>query len=125
MKTKLTLSIIGIINILQALGYTIFAETASSIMFNTGEEAQQLAVLFQYAVTPAFLMIGLMQFLSRNLSIPDAKNILLAVIIAYLPLFFAFYTMTNSPLTNMGIQDFVIDIIMFSLVVFTYFKPKQ
>ena len=42
MKTKLTLSIIGIINILQALGYTIFAETASSIMFNTGEEAQQL-----------------------------------------------------------------------------------
>ena len=77
MKTKLTLSIIGIINILQALGYTIFAETASSIMFNTGEEAQQLAVLFQYAVTPAFLMIGLMQFLSRNLSVPDAKNILL------------------------------------------------
>ena len=65
MKTKLTLSIIGIINILQALGYTIFAETASSIMFNTGEEAQQLAILFQYAVTPAFLMIGLMQFLSR------------------------------------------------------------
>ena len=74
MKTKLTLSIIGIINILQALGYTIFAETASSMMFNTGDEAQQLAVLFQYAITPAFLMIGLMQFLSRNLSSSRRKK---------------------------------------------------
>ena len=47
-----------------------------------------------------------MQFLSRNLSVPDAKNILLAVIIAYLPLFFMLFdTMMNSPLTNMGIQD--------------------
>ena len=125
MKTKLTLSIIGIINILQALGYTIFAETASSMMFNTGDETQQLAVLFQYAITPAFLMIGLMQFLSRNLPVKDAKNILLAVMIAYLPLFFAFYSMMNSPLTNMGIGDFAIDIVMFSLVVFTYFKPKE
>ena len=44
-------------------------------MFNTGDEAQQLAVLFQYAITPAFLMIGLMQFLSRNLPVKDAKNI--------------------------------------------------
>ena len=94
-------------------------------MFNTGDEAQQLAVLFQYAITPAFLMIGLMQFLSRNLPVKDAKNILLAVMIAYLPLFFAFYSMMNSPLTNMGIGDFAIDIVMFSLVVFTYFKPKE
>ncbi len=125
MKTKLTLSILGIVNILQAIGYTIFAETASSFMFNTGQEAQNLAVLFQYAISPAFLMIGLMQFLSRKLPVVDAKNILLAVIIAYLPLFFAFYYMMNSPLTNMGIQDFALDIIMFSLTLFTYFKPKE
>ena len=80
--------------------------------------------MFQYAITPAFLMIGLMQLFSRNLDVDAAKRILLAVIIAYIPLFFAFNTMMSSPLTNMGVGDFAIDIVMFSLAVFTYFKPK-
>ena len=106
MKTKLTLTILGIINILQAIAYTAAAEPAVEMMFNVGEEAASLAVLFQYAITPAFLMIGLMQLFSRNLELAAAKRILLAVIIAYFPLFFAFYTMANSPLTNMGIGDF-------------------
>ncbi len=125
MKTKLTLTILGIINILQAIAYTAAAEPAVEMMFNVGEEAASLAVLFQYAITPAFLMIGLMQLFSRNLELAAAKRILLAVIIAYIPLFFAFYTMANSPLTNMGIGDFAIDIVMFSLAVFTYLKPKE
>lgn len=124
MKTKLTLTILGIINILQAIAYTAAAEPAVEMMFNVGEEAASLAVLFQYAITPAFLMIGLMQLFSRNLELVAAKRILLAVIIAYIPLFFAFYTLANSPLTNMGIGDFAIDIVMFSLAVFTYLKPK-
>ena len=124
MKTKLTLTILGIINILQAIAYTAAAEPAVEMMFNVGEEAASLAVLFQYAITPAFLMIGLMQLFSRNLELVAAKRILLAVIIAYVPLFFAFYTLANSPLTNMGIGDFAIDIVMFSLAVFTYLKPK-
>lgn len=125
MKTKLTLTILGVINILQAIAYTAAAEPAVEMMFNVGEEAASLAVLFQYAITPAFLMIGLMQLFSRNLELAAAKRILLAVIIAYIPLFFAFYTMANSPLTNMGIGDFAIDIVMFSLAVFTYLKPKE
>ena len=125
MKTKLTLTILGIINILQAIAYTAAAEPAVEMMFNVGEEAASLAVLFQYAITPAFLMIGLMQLFSRNLELAAAKRILLAVIIAYIPLFFAFYTMANSPLTNMRIGDFAIDIVMFSLAVFTYLKPKE
>ena len=110
---------------MQAIAYTAAAEPAVEMMFNVGEEAASLAVLFQYAITPAFLMIGLMQLFSRNLELAAAKRILLAVIIAYFPLFFAFYTMANSPLTNMGIGDFAIDIVMFSLAVFTYLKPKE
>ena len=124
MKTKLTLTILGVINILQAIAYTAAAKPAVDMMFNVGEEAASLAVMFQYAITPAFLMIGLMQLFSRNLDVDAAKRILLAVIIAYIPLFFAFNTMMSSPLTNMGVGDFAIDIVMFSLAVFTYFKPK-
>ena len=124
MKTKLTLTIIGIIQLLQSVLYAGFAESSIDMMFNIGAEARQLAIMFQYALTPAFLMIGLMLLFSRNLAVEDAKKLLLAVIIAYIPLFGAFYYMASSPLTNVGVADFAIDFVMFGLAVFTYLKPK-
>ena len=125
MKTKLTLTIIGVIQLLQSILYAAFAQPSIDMMFNVGEEAGQLAVMFQYALTPAFLMIGLMLLFSRNLAVKDAKKLLLAVIIAYIPLFGAFYYMASSPLTNMGLPDFAIDFVMFGLAVYTYLKPKE
>ena len=124
MKTKLTLTIIGIIQLLQSVLYAGFAESSIDMMFNIGAEARQLAIMFQYALTPAFLMIGLMLLFSRNLAVEDAKKLLLAIIIAYIPLFGAFYFMASSPLTNMGLPDFAIDFAMFGLAIFTYLKPK-
>ena len=124
MKTKLTLTIIGIIQLLQSVLYAGFAESSIDMMFNIGAEAKQLAIMFQYALTPAFLMIGLMLLFSRNLALEDAKKLLLAIIIAYIPLFGAFYYMASSPLTNMGLADFAIDFVMFGLAIFTYLKPK-
>tara|TARA_B100001996_G_C18263519_1_gene440129 strand:+ start:180 stop:557 length:378 start_codon:yes stop_codon:yes gene_type:complete len=124
MKTKLTLTIIGVIQVLQSVLYAGFAESSVDMMFNIGAEAGQLAVMFQYAITPAFFMIGLMLLFSRNLAVEDAKKLLLAIIIAYIPLFGAFYYMASSPLTNMGLADFAIDFVMFGLAVFTYLKPK-
>ena len=125
MKTKLTLTIIGVIQLLQSILYAAFAQPSIDMMFNIGEEAGQLAVMFQYALTPAFLMIGLMLLFSRNLAVKDAKKLLLAVIIAYIPLFGAFYYMASSPLTNMGLPDFAIDFVMFGLAVYTFLKPKE
>lgn len=124
MKTKLTLTIIGTIMVLQAILYSAFASSSIDMMFSVGEEAATLAVLFQYAITPAFLMIGLMLLFLRDIALEYAKKLLLAVIIAYIPLFLSFYIMANSPLTKMGISDFAIDIVMFGLAVFTYLKPK-
>ena len=125
MKTKITLTIIGTLQVLQAILYSAFAKPAIKMMFNIGEEATQLALMFQYAISPAFLMIGLMLLFSRNTGIENAKKLLLAIIIAYIPLFIAFYCMSVSPMTNMGIGDFAVDIVMFGLAVFTYFKPKN
>ena len=124
MKTKLTLTIIGAFQVLQSILYTLLADSSIDTMFNVGEEAGQLAVMFQYAITPAFLMIGLMFLFSRNLVVEDAKKLLLAFIIAYLPLFGSFYYMASSPLTQMGLPDFAIDFVMFGLAIFTYLKPK-
>ena len=124
MKTKLTLTIIGVIQLLQSVLYAAFAKPSIEMMFNVGEEAAELAIMFQYALTPAFLMIGLMLLFSRNLEVEDAKKLLLAIIIAYIPLFGAFYFMASSPLTNMRLPDFAIDFVMFGLAFFTYLKPK-
>ena len=125
MKTKITLTVIGTLQVLQAILYSAFAKPAIEIMFNIGEEATQLALMFQYAISPAFLMIGLMLLFSRNTGVENAKKLLLAIIIAYIPLFIAFYCMSVSPMTNMGIGDFAVDIIMFGLAVYTYFKAKN
>ena len=125
MKTKITLTIIGTLQVLQAILYSAFAKPAIEMMFNIGEEATQLALMFQYAISPAFLMIGLMLLFSRNTGIENAKKLLLAIIIAYIPLFIAFYCMSVSPMTNMGIGNFAVDIVMFGLAVYTYFKAKN
>ena len=125
MKTKITLTVIGTLQVLQPILYGPFAKPAIEMMFNIGEEATQLALMFQYAISPAFLMIGLMLLFSRNTGVENAKKLLLAIIIAYIPLFIAFYCMSVSPMTNMGIGDFAVDIIMFGLAVYTYFKAKN
>ena len=50
MKTKITLTVIGTLQVLQAVIYSAFAKPAIEMMFNIGEEATQLALMFQYAI---------------------------------------------------------------------------
>ncbi len=125
MKTKLSLTIIGVIMILQAIAYPLFSETLTDMMFNVGDDAKEALELFQIAVAPMFFMVGLLMLLTRSTDIKTAKNILLAFIIAYVPAFIGFYNLASSPLTNAGITDFIPDILMFGIAIFTYFKPKK
>ena len=60
MKTKLSLTIIGVIMILQSIAYPLFSETFIEMMFNVGDEAKEVLNLFQIAVAPTFFMIGLL-----------------------------------------------------------------
>ena len=125
MKTKLSLTIIGVIMILQSIAYPLFSETFIEMMFNVGDEAKEVLNLFQIAVAPTFLMIGLLMLMARSAELKTAKNILLAFIIGYIPAFLGFYYLASSPLTNAGITDFIPDILMFGLAILTYIKPKS
>jgi len=125
MKTKLSLTIIGVIMILQAIAYPLFSETLTDMMFNVGDDAKEALELFQIAVAPIFFMVGLLMLQTRSTDIKTAKNILLAFIIAYIPAFIGFYNLASSPLTNAGITDFIPDILMFGIAIFTYIKPKK
>lgn len=125
MKTKLTMTIIGVIMILQSIAYPLFSETFIDMMFNVGAEAKSVLNLFQIAVAPTFFMVGLLMLMARGAELKTSKNLLLAFIISYIPAFLGFYNLASSPLTNAGIADFAPDIIMFSLAIFTYIKPKS
>ena len=125
MKTKLSLTIIGVIMILQSIAYPLFSETMIEMMFNVGDEAKEVLNLFQIAVAPTFFMIGLLMLMARSAELKTAKNILLAFIIGYIPAFLGFYNLASSPMTNAGVTDFIPDIIMFGLAIFTYIKPKS
>jgi RsiW-degrading membrane proteinase PrsW (M82 family) len=110
--------------ILQSIAYPLFSETFTDMMFNVGDEAKEALTLFQIAVAPTFFMVGLMMLMARSTDIKTAKNLLLAFIIGYIPAFIAFYNLASSPMTNAGIVDFIPDILMFGLAIFTYIKPK-
>lgn len=125
MKTKLTLTIIGVIMILQSIAYPLFSETFTDMMFNVGDEAKEVLTLFQLAVSPIFFMVGLLMLVARSTDIKTAKNLLLAFIVAYIPAFIGFYHLASSPLTNAGLTDFIPDILMFGLAIITYIKPKS
>lgn len=125
MKTKLTLTIIGIIMILQSILYPLLADMSVDMMFNVGEEAKKVLILFQYAISSIFFMIGLILLFLRDVEKKYAKRILLAFLIAYIPGFIGFYNLATSSLTNAGIADFTPDIIMVALALFTYIKPKD
>lgn len=125
MKTKLALTIIGIIMILQSIIYPLMADEAISMMFNVSDEAQQVLKLFQIAVAPLFFMVGLIMLLLRKADLSTSRTLLLAFIVGYIPAFGGFYYLAASPLTNAGIPDFIPDFLMFGIALFAYFKPKS
>ena len=76
MKTKLALTIIGII-ILQSIIYPLMADEAISMMFNVSDEAQQVLKLFQIAVAPLFFMVGLIMLLLRKADLSTSRTLCL------------------------------------------------
>ena len=87
MKTKLTLTIIGVIMILQSMACPLFSETFTDNMFNVGDEAKEVLTLFQLLVSPIFFIVGLLMLMVRSTDIKTAKNLLLAFVVTYIPAF--------------------------------------
>mgnify|MGYP006100433763 CR=1 FL=1 len=125
MKPKLTLTIIGIAQVLQGIAIFIFAESVVETFLNVGDEGMRVGVLMHYGLAPAFLMIGLMLLFARDFAIESQKKLLLALIIGYLPLFAVFYHFSSVDFLNFTIEGIIPDIVLFGLALFTYLKPKE
>ena len=101
MKTKISLSIIGIFNILMSLVMAFAIKDIIPTMLTTqSQEAFRMVEIMHYGLFPAILIIGLICLLSRNTSLDTAKKILLSYIIGTSILMFVFFTIFIMKLGN-------------------------
>ena len=126
MKTKVSLSILGVYNTLMGIIILIFASAFSSqVVDSDNADVIRMGELFHYGLSPALLIIGLMLLLSRNCSIETAKKLLLGYIIGTLVLMYIFFgIMANESLMNFSIETATPDIAMLILSIFGYVKAK-
>lgn len=126
MKTKITLSIVGIFNILMSLVMAFTITKMAPEMLNTEvSEAIRMVEIMHYGLFPAVLIIGLVCVLCRNASIETAKKILLSYIIGTTVLMFMFFTVfSNEPLMNFNFEMVIPDIVVYVISIFGFVKAK-
>tara|TARA_B000000609_G_C24115172_1_gene316310 strand:- start:321 stop:701 length:381 start_codon:yes stop_codon:yes gene_type:complete len=126
MKTKISLSIIGIFNILMSLVMAFAIKDIIPTMLTTqSQEAFRMVEIMHYGLFPAILIIGLICLFSRNTSLDTAKKILLSYIIGTSILMFVFFTIfINEPLMNFSIDMVIPDIIVYLISIIGFVKAK-
>ena len=126
MKTKISLTIVGVFNILMSLVMAFAIKDMIPMMLNTEiQEAARMVEIMHYGLFPAILIIGLICILCRNESLETAKKILLAYIIGTTVLMFVFFTIfSNEPLMNFGVDMIIPDIVVYVIAIFGYLKAK-
>ena len=115
MNTKNILTAIGVLNILQGIGFFIGAETLTEQSFPTELlEGGGLVVgtAMHWPLSVACIVIGIIILSTRSLEMKDAKKVLLSIGIAYL--FFLingllqhFTTHVNVPMPAIGLIAFI------------------
>tara|TARA_B100000927_G_scaffold280347_1_gene264790 strand:+ start:66 stop:446 length:381 start_codon:yes stop_codon:yes gene_type:complete len=126
MKTKISLSIVGIFNILMSLIMAFAIKSIVPTMLNSdSQETIRMVEVMHYGLFPAILVIGLICFLCRNAPLEIAKKILLSYIIGTSILMYMFFMVfANEPLMNFEISMVVPDIVVYLVAIFGYFKAK-
>ena len=126
MKTKISLSIIGVFNIIMSLVMAFAIKDMAPTMLNTEiEEVTRMVEVMHYGLFPAILTIGLICVLCRNAVLETAKKILLSYIVGTSILMCMFFMVfANEPLMNFGIEMVVPDIIVYLVSVIGFIKAK-
>ena len=126
MKTKISLSIVGVFNILMSLFMAFAIKSIAPTMLNSdSQETIRMVEVMHYGLFPAILIIGLICLLCRNATLEIAKKILLSYLIGTSILMYMFFVVfANEPLMNFGISMVIPDIVVYLLAIFGYFKAK-
>ena len=126
MKTKISLSIIGVFNIVMSLLMAFAIKDMAPTMLNTEiEEVTRMVEVMHYGLFPAILTIGLICVLCRNAVLETAKKILLSYIVGTSILMCMFFMVfANEPLMNFGVEMVIPDIIVYLVSVIGFVKAK-
>ena len=126
MKTKISLSIVGVFNILMSLIMAFAIKSIAPTMLNSdSQETIRMVEVMHYGLFPAILIVGLICLLCRNAQLEIAKKILLSYLIGTSVLMYMFFVVfANEPLMNFGISMVIPDIVVYLLAIFGYFKAK-
>ena len=126
MKTKISLSIIGVFNIVMSLVMAFAIKDMAPTMLNTEiKEVTRMVEVMHYGLFPAILTIGLICVLCRNAVLETAKNILLSYIVGTSILMCMFFMVfANEPLMNFGVEMVIPDIIVYLVSVIGFVKAK-
>ncbi len=126
MKTKISLTIIGVFNILMSLVMAFAIKNMTPSMLNTEVvEVIRMVEIMHYGLFPAVLTIGLICFLCRNSSLETAKKILLSYIIGTSILMCMFFIIfANEPLMNFSVEMVIPDIIVYLISIIGFIKAK-
>tara|TARA_B100000123_G_C25513186_1_gene333255 strand:+ start:17 stop:397 length:381 start_codon:yes stop_codon:yes gene_type:complete len=126
MKTKISLSIVGVFNILMSLIMAFAIKSMAPTMLNSNsQETIRMVEVMHYGLFPAILIVGLICLLCRNAQLEIAKKILLSYLIGTSILMYMFFVVfANEPLMNFGISMVIPDIIVYLVAIFGYFKAK-
>ena len=126
MKTRISLSIIGVFNIVMSLVMAFAIKDMAPTMLNTElEEATRMVEVMHYGLFPAILMIGLICVLCRNADLEIAKKILLSYIVGTSILMCMFFMVfANEPLMNFGFEMVIPDIIVYLISIIGFIKAK-
>ncbi len=125
MNPKIPLYAIGVYCTLQSLAIFFAIDIIVPQIFNTTPEGLEIAILMHYGMAPAFLMMGLVALFSTRFDINSQRQILLAFIIGYIPLFVVFNYFMGLEVMNAGVETLIPDVICFILALAGYFKPKE
>ena len=126
MKTKISLSIVGVFNILMSLIMAFAIKSMAPTMLNSNsQETIRMVEVMHYGLFPAILIVGLICLLCRNAQLEIAKKILLSYLIGTSILMYMFFVVfANEPIMNFGISMVIPDIVVYLVAIFGYFKAK-
>ena len=126
MKTKISLSIVGVFNILMSLVMAFAIKSMAPTMLSSdSQETIRMVEVMHYGLFPAILIVGLICLLCRNAQLEIAKKILLSYLIGTSVLMYMFFVVfANEPLMNFGISMVIPDIVVYLVAIFGYFKAK-
>lgn len=126
MKTKLTLTILSVYNLLLGLICMFFSEAMSKEFVNSvNPDVIQMGSIFHIGLGHAIFLVGLILFFSKNSEYVTARKILLSYIIGISILFYIFFgVMANQPLVNFSPEHVIPDFIFFCLAIVGYIKAK-